>query len=53
MQIAVVGVGYVGISNELLLAKHNQIVALDIVPEKVDMLNNKQSPIDDKDIEHY
>lgn len=53
MKIAVAGTGYVGISNALLLAKHNQVVALDIVPEKVEMLNNKQSPIEDKDIERY
>ena len=53
MKIAVAGTGYVGISNALLLAKHNQVVALDIVPEKVDMLNRKVSPIEDKDIERY
>ncbi|MEO9273591.1 nucleotide sugar dehydrogenase [Marinomonas sp. 5E14-1] len=53
MKIAVAGTGYVGISNALLLAKYNQVVALDIVPEKVDMLNSKVSPIEDKDIERY
>ncbi|WP_409419843.1 nucleotide sugar dehydrogenase [Marinomonas sp. RS-M-Aa-14] len=53
MKIAVAGTGYVGISNALLLAKHNQVVALDIVAAKVDMLNNKQSPIEDRDIERY
>jgi len=53
MKIAVTGTGYVGISNALLLAKHNQVVALDIVPKKVDMLNNKLSPIEDKDVERY
>lgn len=53
MKVAVAGTGYVGISNALLLAKHNQVIALDIVPEKVEMLNNKVSPIEDKDIERY
>lgn len=53
MKIAVAGTGYVGISNALLLAKHNQVVALDIVAAKVDMLNKKLSPIDDRDIECY
>ena len=53
MKIAVAGTGYVGISNALLLAKHNQVVALDIVAAKVDMLNHKQSPIEDRDIERY
>lgn len=53
MKIAVAGTGYVGISNALLLAKYNQVIALDIVPEKVETLNNKQSPIEDKDIERY
>ena len=53
MKIAVAGTGYVGISNALLLAKHNQVVALDIVAAKVAMLNNKQSPVEDHDIERY
>lgn len=53
MKIAVAGTGYVGISNALLLAKHNQVVALDIVAAKVDMLNKKLSPIDDRNIECY
>jgi UDPglucose 6-dehydrogenase len=53
MKIAVAGTGYVGISNALLLAKHNQVVALDIVAAKVDMLNKKLSPIEDRDIERY
>jgi len=53
LKITVAGIGYVGLSNAVLLAQHNEVTALDVVPEKVDMLNNKMSPIDDKDIEHY
>ncbi len=53
MKIAIAGIGYVGLSNAVLLAQHNEVVAFDIVQEKVDMINNKQSPIIDKEIEEY
>ncbi|MER2493215.1 nucleotide sugar dehydrogenase [Catenovulum sediminis] len=53
MKIAVAGTGYVGISNAVLLAQHNEVVALDIVKEKVDLLNNKKSPIEDEYIQEY
>lgn len=53
MKIAVVGTGYVGLSNAMLLAQHNEVIAVDIVPEKIDLLNAKQSPIEDEDIEDF
>jgi len=53
MKIAVAGTGYVGLSLATLLAQHNEVVAVDIIPEKVEKINNKISPIQDGEIEHY
>lgn len=53
MKIAVAGMGYVGLSNGVLLAQHNEVVCLDVVAEKVAMLNRKVSPIVDAEMEHY
>ncbi len=53
MKIAVVGTGYVGLSNSILLSQYNDVTAVDVIPEKVDMINNRKSPIVDKEIEEY
>lgn len=53
MKIAVTGTGYVGLSNSILLAQHNDVVAVDIIPEKVKKINRKISPIEDKEIKEY
>lgn len=53
MKIAVAGTGYVGLSIATLLAQHHEVVAVDIIPEKVELINNKKSPIQDDYIEKY
>ncbi len=53
MKIAVAGIGYVGLSNAILLAQHNEVTAVDVFQEKADMINNRRSPIIDKEIEEY
>ncbi|MCP5335757.1 MAG: nucleotide sugar dehydrogenase, partial [Oceanospirillaceae bacterium] len=53
MKIAIAGTGYVGLSNAMLLAQHNQVVAVDVIPAKVELLNQKKSPISDVEIEDF
>lgn len=53
MNVTIAGTGYVGLSNAVLLAQHHQVIALDVVPEKIELINRRQSPIVDKELEAY